>query len=70
MKGQYFYVDPAQDNRETLLNHIKEGKWLFLYGPRASGKTTRIERAIEQLDNEFCCLRYHLLCFLFSFYFL
>ena len=30
----------------------------MFYGARGSGKTTRVERALEQLQDEFCCLRF------------
>lgn len=52
----YYFVDPAEENRRILLPGIYNGAFLMLYGPRGSGKSTRVYRAIEQLSNDFCCL--------------
>jgi hypothetical protein len=52
----YFYVDPAEENEKTLLPRIRNRAYIMFHGLRASSKTTRIMRAIEQLQNEFCCL--------------
>jgi len=49
------YVDPNELNAD-LLKSIRNGNYLLFHGARASGKTTSILRAIEQLKNEFCCI--------------
>eukprot|EP01128_Nolandella_sp_AFSM9_P007600 TRINITY_DN421_c0_g1_i1.p1 TRINITY_DN421_c0_g1~~TRINITY_DN421_c0_g1_i1.p1 ORF type:complete len:618 (+),score=126.91 TRINITY_DN421_c0_g1_i1:76-1929(+) len=51
----YYYLDPALGNEELLLPHVREGNYVMLYGARASGKTTRAFRAMEQLED-YCCL--------------
>eukprot|EP01128_Nolandella_sp_AFSM9_P007604 TRINITY_DN421_c0_g1_i5.p1 TRINITY_DN421_c0_g1~~TRINITY_DN421_c0_g1_i5.p1 ORF type:complete len:618 (+),score=132.83 TRINITY_DN421_c0_g1_i5:76-1929(+) len=51
----YYYLDPALGNEELLLPHVREGNYVMLYGARASGKTTRAFRAMEQLQD-YCCL--------------
>jgi len=55
-RSAYFYVDPAKQNEETLLPSIRNGSYIMFYGPRACGKSTRVDRAAEQLQDEFCCL--------------
>jgi len=56
-KQNYFYVDPAAENERTLLPGIRKGNYIMFYGARGSGKSTRIERVLEQLQDQFCCLR-------------
>ena len=51
--GSLFYVDPGQDNDEALLPSIRAGAYIMFHGPRASGKTTKMFRACEQLGKEY-----------------
>ncbi|CAG8636563.1 15587_t:CDS:2 [Funneliformis caledonium] len=48
--GVYF-VDPLTLS-EPLLDRIREGEFMALYGARATGKTTRVFRVMEQLEEE------------------
>ena len=48
--GVYF-VDPLALS-EPLLNNIRKGKFIALHGARATGKTTRVFRVMEQLEEE------------------
>lgn len=50
----HYYLDQAPRNEELLLPHIRKGNYVMLYGARASGKTTRAFRAMEQLED-YCC---------------
>jgi predicted AAA+ superfamily ATPase len=59
IKNHFFYVDPIEEEvTKNIIQKIKEGVWMFFYGPRACGKTTRIERVLETLENDYCCIRY------------
>ncbi|PKC67992.1 hypothetical protein RhiirA1_457766 [Rhizophagus irregularis] len=57
--GVYF-VDPLELS-EPLLNNIRKGEFMALHGARATGKTTRVFRVMEQLEEE------GYLCLFFSF---
>ncbi|GES85313.1 P-loop containing nucleoside triphosphate hydrolase protein [Rhizophagus clarus] len=50
-----YFVDPAENNKK-LIELICEGEYVLLHGPRASGKSTRALRAIDQLEERgyFC----------------
>jgi Cdc6-like AAA superfamily ATPase len=48
--GVYF-VDPLKLSG-PLLNNIRDGDFIALYGARATGKTTRVFRVMEQLEEE------------------
>nr|CAG8605562.1 6468_t:CDS:2 [Entrophospora candida] len=51
-----YFVDPSEGNR-TIIEKINEGTYLLLYGPRASGKSTRILHLQEQLEeNGYACI--------------
>ena len=53
--GVYF-VDPLALSG-PLLNNIRKGEFMALYGARATGKTTRVFRVMEQLEEEgYLCL--------------
>lgn len=55
----YFYASVRKQNEEILLPSIRErGKYIMCHAARASGKTTRMEVAIEQLKEE---NKYHVL---------
>jgi len=57
-RSLYFYLDPAARNEALLLDLIRNGHFIMLYGARAVGKSTRAYRAVEQLRDKFCCLMY------------
>ncbi|POG58340.1 hypothetical protein GLOIN_2v1885896 [Rhizophagus irregularis DAOM 181602=DAOM 197198] len=57
--GVYF-VDPLELS-EPLLNNIRKGEFMTLHGVRATGKTTRVFRVMEQFEEE------GYLCLFFSF---
>lgn len=47
-----FFVDVRASN-EPLLELIRAGQFPQLYGPRASGKSTRLVTACRQLAQDF-----------------
>ncbi|RUS18183.1 hypothetical protein BC937DRAFT_89064 [Endogone sp. FLAS-F59071] len=50
-RSNFYFVDPADHEKNlNLLMNIKEGKYVLMYGPRASGKSTWTWRAMEQLQ--------------------
>lgn len=58
-----YFVDPAEQNGPLLeLFHL--GEFLMLQGPRCSGKSTRVHKIQDQLQNERVCL--YLVSFAFS----
>jgi hypothetical protein len=55
----YYYADPAlQVENDKCLEKIRRGEFVMLTGARASGKTTRLERLMSQLREEYLCLSY------------
>ncbi|CAI2173708.1 10196_t:CDS:2, partial [Funneliformis geosporum] len=53
-----YFVDPAENN-EKLIELICEGEYVLLHGPRASGKSTRALRAMDQLEEiGYLCIYY------------
>ncbi|KAF9172172.1 hypothetical protein BGX20_006216 [Mortierella sp. AD010] len=50
-RSSVYFVDPAEieKNRE-LLENIHDGKFVLMHGARASGKSTRVWRVMEQLQ--------------------
>src|SRR5205085_2427298 len=50
-RSNYFYTDVKEQNKELLLPSIEKGSHVMLHAPRASGKSTRMEAAIEQLEE-------------------
>ncbi|CAG8719616.1 9956_t:CDS:2, partial [Funneliformis mosseae] len=53
-RTKFYYADPAETNIE-LVNKILEGEFVALHGPRASGKSTRIYRTMQQLTERHNC---------------
>ena len=52
-----YFVDPLVLSG-PLLNKIRDGEFVALHGARASGKTTRVFRVMEQLEEEdYLCLQ-------------
>ncbi|RUP50473.1 hypothetical protein BC936DRAFT_138972, partial [Jimgerdemannia flammicorona] len=46
-----YFVDPADHERnKDLLENIAESKYVLMHGSRASGKSTRTWRVMEQLQ--------------------
>nr|CAG8507490.1 6128_t:CDS:2 [Entrophospora candida] len=50
----HYFADPAEQNA-PLLEKIRDGHFVVLYGTRASGKSTRVQKAIQQLEHDFVC---------------
>ena len=50
-RSSYFYTDVKKQNEELLLPGIERGSYIMLHAPRASGKSTRMEAAVEQLQG-------------------
>ncbi|RUS14156.1 hypothetical protein BC937DRAFT_94264 [Endogone sp. FLAS-F59071] len=51
-RPNFYFVDPAdQQKNVALLNNIVEGKYVLMHGARASGKSTRTWRVMEQLQE-------------------
>ncbi|RIA91896.1 hypothetical protein C1645_875149 [Glomus cerebriforme] len=51
-----YFVDPLSSSG-PLLNKIRNGEFVALHGARASGKSTRVFRVMEQLEEEgYLCL--------------
>ena len=48
----HYFVDPAEQNA-PLIEQIQSGYFIMLYGARASGKSTRVQKVIQQLKHEF-----------------
>ncbi|PKB99271.1 hypothetical protein RhiirA5_462251 [Rhizophagus irregularis] len=51
ISGSVYFVDPAETSR-PLFNMIKKGEFVALYGARASGKSTRVDQALIELESE------------------
>jgi energy-coupling factor transporter ATP-binding protein EcfA2 len=51
IRGSVYFVDPAEASR-PLFNMIKKGEFVALYGARASGKSTRVDQVIIELESE------------------
>ncbi|KAF9388141.1 hypothetical protein BGX21_000381, partial [Mortierella sp. AD011] len=52
-----YFVDPADLSKNLdLITNIKEGKYVLMHGARASGKSTRTWRVMEELQGSgyFC----------------
>lgn len=49
---EHFYADPM-DTSDELLRVILARNFVAFHGPRASGKTTRIMRVKQVLDEEY-----------------
>lgn len=47
----HYFADPAEQNA-PLLEKIRDCRFVVLYGARASGKSTRVQKAIQQLEQE------------------
>ena len=55
-RASVYFVDPLALS-DSLLNNIREGEFMALHGARATGKTTRVFRVMEQLEEEgYLCL--------------
>eukprot|EP01132_Coremiostelium_polycephalum_P005881 gene5881-7321_t len=53
-----FYVDPQPLSDHTgLTDAVKDRKWIMLYGPRSSGKSTRIVRLMDHLSETYLSFR-------------
>lgn len=52
-RASYFYIDPSDSNKEVLLPAVTSGKYVMFHGPRASGKSTRMFHACEQLSGDY-----------------
>jgi hypothetical protein len=50
-RNEYFYTDVKEQNKELLLPSIESGSYVVLHAPRASGKSTRMDAAVEQLEE-------------------
>jgi hypothetical protein len=50
-REEYFYTDVKEQNKELLLPGIERGSYMMLHAPRASGKSTRMAAAVEQLEE-------------------
>ncbi|RUS16242.1 hypothetical protein BC937DRAFT_91453 [Endogone sp. FLAS-F59071] len=57
-RPNFYFVDPADQKKNVdLLNNIVEGKYVLMHGARASGKSTRTWRVMEQLQQSgYLCL--------------
>ena len=55
---RYFYLDPSKQNESLLLPSIRASQYVMLYGPRASGKSTRLNALQKQLEQDYVVLRY------------
>ncbi|PKC00648.1 hypothetical protein RhiirA5_427867 [Rhizophagus irregularis] len=55
------FTEVEEKLSEPLLNNIQKGEFMALHGVRATGKTTRVFRVMEQLEGE------GYLCLFFSF---
>jgi len=53
----HYKVDFAPQNEEVLVPRVDEGAYVMLYGPRASGKTTRLNTLVEQLKGRYVFLK-------------
>ncbi|PKK63973.1 hypothetical protein RhiirC2_788143 [Rhizophagus irregularis] len=51
VRGSVYFVDPTEASG-PLLNMIKKGVFVALYGARASGKSTRVDQAMIELESE------------------
>ncbi|PKC72328.1 hypothetical protein RhiirA1_438307 [Rhizophagus irregularis] len=50
--SSHYFVDPAgQEQQDLLFRKIEEYSFIMLYGTRASGKSTRVMRAISVLEE-------------------
>jgi energy-coupling factor transporter ATP-binding protein EcfA2 len=55
-RQDFFYMDPSASNSKILLPHIDKGEFIMFYGARGSGKTTRIFRMQEQLQENYAVI--------------
>ncbi|RUP47984.1 hypothetical protein BC936DRAFT_145113, partial [Jimgerdemannia flammicorona] len=46
----YYYADQTEQN-QSLIEQIAKGQFVRMYGPRASGKSSRVWQAMEQLAS-------------------
>ena len=46
----YYYVDQTKPI-QVLINHIKNGQYIRMFGPRASGKSSRVMLAKKVLES-------------------
>lgn len=53
----HYKVDFGPQNEEILVPRVHKGAYVMLYGPRASGKTTRINTLMEQLKERYVFLK-------------
>ncbi|PKY60597.1 hypothetical protein RhiirA4_449694, partial [Rhizophagus irregularis] len=51
VRGSVYFVDPTEASG-PLFNLIKKGEFVALYGARASGKSTRVDQAMIELEKE------------------
>ncbi|POG82312.1 hypothetical protein GLOIN_2v1497389 [Rhizophagus irregularis DAOM 181602=DAOM 197198] len=51
VRGSVYFVDPTEASG-PLFNMIKKGVFVALYGARASGKSTRVDQAMIELESE------------------
>jgi hypothetical protein len=54
--SRYYYIDPAkQEANDVFLHRVMDAQFVLLSGARASGKTTRLKRMMEQLRALYLC---------------
>ena len=51
VRDSVYFVDPTETSG-PLFNMIKKGEFVALYGARASGKSTRVDQAVVDLESE------------------
>jgi len=58
MANHFFFLDPAENSQtKDVLRAVEDGEFLLVSGARASGKSTRLFRLRELLnDLGFYCL--------------
>eukprot|EP01104_Vermistella_antarctica_P009763 TRINITY_DN253_c0_g1_i1.p1 TRINITY_DN253_c0_g1~~TRINITY_DN253_c0_g1_i1.p1 ORF type:complete len:468 (-),score=77.12 TRINITY_DN253_c0_g1_i1:458-1861(-) len=52
----HYKVDFGPQNEEILVPRVDEGAYVMLYGPRASGKSSRVNTLMEQLKERYVFL--------------
>ena len=53
------YIVPRTEETTNFINRVKQGKYIVLFAPRQTGKTTFFRLALEALTSEFCKYQIH-----------
>ena len=49
----HFYIDPSEWNEKNLIPELKNHRYPLLVAPSQSGKTTRVNKLLDQLKDQF-----------------